>query len=632
MRPRLRQIFSRRPVPSFLTAWCTLLAPTLAARAWTAWEMREAGLSMMLFARGALSDSVLCAVLAIPAAFAPRIVRVVFTLVWCFLLAGNREFILANGANIGLVYLADGEQQDFLAGSVLIGAMLLSATVFLAIALGAAVLTRAPSQRLRRAGRKTVWLACVVLFLYPLYRDGSAWLQQHYLEENLREWFYSGADSVTISPRIREAVRKKYFVHDLSGERIVNVPLDRPNILFIVVEGLSDWHVEQGMLPFVAQWREDTLYYPRFIAQNRQTHTGIHALLCGEYPNLSVRKSKAEILVREGARRPCLPEVLRDAGYYTVFMQAASLAFMRKDLIAARMGFMESHGKKQLPHSPSHTNWGLSDRMLYQHVLEKLRQLEADGKPWFMTVLTVGTHHPFRADPENAKRWGGAQKAVYHMAGEALEYLVTSLEAEGLLDRTLLILTSDESNARIITGDTPAGQLPGNHGMLLVRTPDGERGENPGIFAQSDMLLSVLDYLNMPSKHYYGRSVFRRYDTGRAIPFANIYLRRYYLLDPDGLLTVCTADVSRCRRYGSLEGESGDLFAGRFIAVDTKHTVQEAKALAMLSDTEEGVRKQSRVVNRTHKRVGNKNARKRGGIRGPRHNADARARDTVRQQ
>jgi len=60
---------------------------------------------------------------------------------------------------------------------------------------------------------------------------------------------------------------------------------------------------------------------------------------------------------------------------------------------------------------------------------------------------------------------------------------------------------------------------------LIAMTPERENRRVDEAFAQIDIATSILDYLGLAgvSNHFIGRSVFRRYDSGRPIAFGNLY-------------------------------------------------------------------------------------------------------------
>lgn len=585
----------------YLRILILLLLAALVARGWTFYTLSDTqgngGYGPL--ARGVLSDVASCAALALLVASMPRPLRFILLALWCFLLAGNREFLLVNDTNLRLDFIAEGEQGTFMRGSVFVPSVAIAFGMLALLTALAAVSVK----RLRLRGARW-WMrgilpaSVAVAVLTPLSTVHLVWIQQNLVEENFRMM----ATRLLLTPthesaEVKEQVRRMFFTHDLSGKQTVPPPQDRPNILIVIVESLSEWHIEQGMMPFLSRFRQEALYFPNFISQNRRTHTGLHIMLCGEYPNLVQRKSKAELFAAGRsvpAKRPCLPSLLKREGYHALFMQAANLSFMRKDAMAQRMGYEEWIGNADYAYGHHYTNWGVDDESLMQHAMERIRGLAQKDKPWFVTVLTAGTHHPFNIPPPQRRTRDRGYANAYLAADRSLEYLVSELRKDGLLDNTLLIITTDESNAKLAGDEVPAGQMSGNHGILIVHTPDKAVRANSNYFAQSDLTLSMLDYLGLPSDRYVGRSIFREYDAPRPIPFANVYLNRFYLFDGKDSLLMCDQNTMDCSGYRTSEA---GLFTGPYKPIPkSPMDIVQAQALIALNDTKISARARPRVT------------------------------------
>ena len=100
----------------------------------------------------------------------------------------------------------------------------------------------------------------------------------------------------------------------------------------------------------------------------------------------------------EYADRPipnALPGVLRHAGYQTAYLQAAPLAFMHKDRFMPRAGFERVEGEESFGQCECRNGWGPDDRTLLVRATDLALEMKQAGKPWFLTVLAAGTHHPY---------------------------------------------------------------------------------------------------------------------------------------------------------------------------------------------------------------------------------------------
>jgi hypothetical protein len=247
------------------------------------------------------------------------------------------------------------------------------------------------------------------------------------------------------------------------------------------------------------------------------------------------REAKSDLVGMYGAKRPCLPDILRKNGYNTVFMQSAPLGYMRKDLLAEKAGFNEIIGGWQFENYITMGRWGVDDATLYNYAVSKVKDLNKSDDPWFLTLLTVTTHHPFVVP---GKTVPSKEEAVKY-ADDSLGMFMRALHREGLLQDTLLIVTSDEATFSY----APEGiqrQLSTIHAPLVIVAPHLDSAmTHEELFTQADLQLSILDYLSLNSDSAMGRSVFRRYPTGRNLISGSVYDSNIYGLSDDRKLYVC---------------------------------------------------------------------------------------------
>ncbi|NNL67604.1 MAG: LTA synthase family protein, partial [Myxococcales bacterium] len=306
------------------------------------------------------------------------------------------------------------------------------------------------------------------------------------------------------------------------------------------------------------------LGYATFFAHQRRTNRGLFALLCGELPRLTAGMPKMTVAAAEPWQR-CLPEILREHGYRTVFLQSAPLAFMLKDRFMPAIGFDETLGHDWFERAYLRTRWGVDDRAFLEQAMTKLESLRAAGEPWFLTLLTVGSHHPYVV-PEDFGPPGQTEfRRVFGYLDNAVGRFLQALERSGSLDDTLVLITSDESAGDLGQApDATVGVLSQNWGVLVALAPERPRGVVTEPFAQSDVPLSVLDYLGLAESgtHLFGRSVFRRYEKPRKLFFGNVNHHMLGGIRRGNSLVQCELEGRRCAQY-RVEG-------GRFFAPSLK--------------------------------------------------------------
>jgi hypothetical protein len=525
--------------------------------------------------RGFLSDAavaLLALAILLAVSLASRLLAVLLVSIWTLLQYANYETVRVLGSlasSLDAGFLVD---PTFLIGSAttLSRPLLLAGVLAASAALAWGGLRGASVRRALGSG-----VAAAVLLgahsAWPWLDDVAAWRQTHFIQRDARLAILArlGRDAPALDfpdPPAAMLDRVPGLAADLSGTPAVPPEGRGRNVLLVVLESVSGaylpslaaWHGESSTtasMPALDAIARANLGYSTFFTHQRKTNRGIYAILCGELPNLMPGLPKMSDAAQAGWRT-CLPEVLRDAGYQTAYLQAAPLAFMLKDQFMPKIGFDRVHGHDWFQSHYARSAWGVDDRAFLEQSLRLIEALEAGGNPWFLTLLTVGTHHPYVVPPDfrTDLRAEGARSLAY--LDLAIGDFARRIEELGILDDTLVLITSDESAGIWTDVGAVRKTLSQNWGFLIARVPKHLRGRVDEPFAQVDLPLSILDYLGLADRgaHFFGRSVFRRYREGRFIFFANTNLRSAGALDPEGRLLLCMDGLRRCRKYASPEG------------------------------------------------------------------------------
>ncbi len=477
--------------------------------------------------------------------------------IWTYFHYANYEHLSALGGVLNLFHADLATDPTFLYGSALHPTSPVVLAVALLLSLASAFVASRPSPRPLRPWR-LVPVAAVAVGIYMLIPSTStiaSWRQSHFLLQNLA-WLHQAPE---FEPS-RESI-PGYFPGDLRGAP--RVPLGQPhNVLIVTMEGISgrylpavaahhDVEPETSMLGLAA-FADRHLQYASFVSVQRQTNRGMYSILCGDLPKLIEHTPKMSEVASEGrVFQPCLAGVLADAGYRTVFMQAAPLPYMDKERFARAVGFHEIHGNAS--YKERHFTgryWGVDDRTLFDHALRRIRKLEESQAPWLITLLTAGTHHPYAVPPshESPDKTGFIRSVDY--LDTWLAHFLSTLEREGYLNDTLLIITSDEAPALPDLPDDIDSATSQAWGILVIAAP----GDTPELitepFMQLDLALSVADYVGSSARagHLGGRSALRRYDSSRPLVFGNVLLRKVGLVDPRrSVLLLCAESLEECQ-------------------------------------------------------------------------------------
>jgi arylsulfatase A-like enzyme len=330
--------------------------------------------------------------------------------------------------------------------------------------------------------------------------------------------------------QVTDAREKFPYVREIANERKSEPP---QNIFLIMIESFNANFAHQRTpegqeyMPFFNELTRQGMFYDNFWGESMQTVKGQLSVLASitpltrkkvftDYPDLNLH---------------CLPQVMKENGYDTVFFQGfADLNFENTGAFMRRNGFSEVEAMNDEFVSAEEKmlykwGWGIQDNILYQKAFQYLDRLAKPGRAarkgpgYFVLLATISNHMKFRAVP-------AAQRYLYPQPRNRIEtyansirvtdeYLKTffeELQKRDYLGNSIVLITGDHS--------FPVGE----HGYYdsesgfyneYFKTPllIWGRGISPGLshelHCQLDIAPTVLDLAGISAKvHFRGKSVF----------------------------------------------------------------------------------------------------------------------------
>jgi phosphoglycerol transferase len=179
------------------------------------------------------------------------------------------------------------------------------------------------------------------------------------------------------------------------------------NIILIYVEGFEQLYTDQEIFgDLTPNLRELSESAHRFTNSYQMSGTswtiaGIVASQCGFPLLVDFRMSTNSTIAsinRPFVGEECFADILLSRGYATVYMGGAQMEFAGKGNFLKTHGYTRLLGRDELRPllpDPEYVNsWGLHDDSLFELALLELEQLEQGDRPYLLTLLTLGTHHP----------------------------------------------------------------------------------------------------------------------------------------------------------------------------------------------------------------------------------------------
>ena len=320
------------------------------------------------------------------------------------------------------------------------------------------------------------------------------------------------------------------------------------NVLMVFLEGLSENSLAISDMSYVQSLAAQNLHFRQYIGHQLLTANGIYASHTANLPyftNVPMRWYGLDASSPE--LENALPRILRENGYQTTFIQSAPLSFMEKDRVLPLLGYDDVIGAESILIPGLRNGWGVDDLSLMQATLDRIDQFDAD-RPWITTVLTTGTHSPYNVPSDFLPDGTTDRYRASRYADDAVNALINGLDDRGLLDNTVVIITSDESRefspGTQLEVDVHRSWLP-----FIVLHPNGLQAkiDNPVAMVDArDLVLAATGDLNTETID----QITSQRDT---FVMGNVRLKQLFYYTPkDEELYACITNHFVCHVYGNV--------------------------------------------------------------------------------
>ncbi|MEY1556907.1 LTA synthase family protein [Yoonia sp. R2331] len=483
---------------------------------------------VFLGVRNDILFSLIAALALLPAG---RIGAIVGIVLLAFFYAANLDHIRTNDAHIDLAFLGLAFDPTFVAGQTT-PALLRKFAQFAGLGLILLALVQWPPLRgLARIGVPALALVLAVPVTANLQHP--IWVQSHPIAPMLGA-ADAPLDSRTLAPG------------SLAND---NPPLTgfagQHNVLLVFVEGISQHTLAKAQMIHLQAMAAENIQFTQYFGHQMITANGLYASHTGLQPYVTgVAMRWYDIAPGAPESTIALPGILRDAGYQTAFLQAAPLAYMNKGATLPHLGYDTIKGDADFTNAHSRNGWGVDDLTLVEQTLAQIDSFRPDA-PWLTTMLTTGTHSPYNVPKAFEPQVTNPRVRAARYADAAIAALMEGLEARGVLDNTVVIITSDEAR-ETAPGTALEGEILRNWLPLIIRHPDGVQAMHDDAFAMIDLRNLIL----MLTGAYDADAVANLMDARDVFIFGNVRLDRMFYYDrPNEHFLACNTDAFVCAEY-----------------------------------------------------------------------------------
>ena len=305
------------------------------------------------------------------------------------------------------------------------------------------------------------------------------------------------------------------------------------NVVLFVMESFSAEH-SALLSPQLYKDEQQKGYTPFLDSLMRQSYTFFNMYSNGKrsiqaLPAVwsSIPSLKTSFISMPQAMAPmrALPELLAEEGYRTMFFCGSNHGSMGFGAYARQVGVKELYSRENYEQAHGKEAfdgyWGIWDEEFMQYMGEVLSEAE---QPFFSTMFTLTSHHPFVIPERYAGKFPEGKTAVHKCVGyvdEAFRRFFARYENEEWFRNTLFVFVADHVSSEKFSEEFR--HSPADYRIFgFMYAPDSALfGEHRQVVSQIDIMPTMLGLMGYNKPYFaFGRDVFGEH---RDIPMAVNY-------------------------------------------------------------------------------------------------------------
>ena len=320
---------------------------------------------------------------------------------------------------------------------------------------------------------------------------------------------------------------------DLTRE-IRNVgPEKHLNVVLISVESLSADFIKAfgsshgDLTPNLDALADKSLFFDNLYANGTRTVRGLEAL------SLSVPPAPGDSLIKEHNNENLfsLADIFNDRGYVSEFVYGGYGYFDNMNYFFDHNGY-KTVDRNDIPKDATIHGanvWGVADEDLYTLALGQMDKIHADGKPFFLHIMTTSNHRPFTFPAGRVQQRNGTREGAIAYTDWSIADFIKRAQAKPYFDDTVFVITADHDASSAGRASIPINRY---HIPLWIYAPKYFKPQRvEPLMAQMDIPPTLLGLLNFSYRsRFFGYDIFHL-EPGRGRAFPATYEKLGYVYD-----------------------------------------------------------------------------------------------------
>ncbi|OOG60736.1 sulfatase [Rhodanobacter sp. B05] len=299
--------------------------------------------------------------------------------------------------------------------------------------------------------------------------------------------------------------------HDLTREIRRVGPEKRLNVVLISVESLSGDYLgtfgnTEHLTPYLDSLVDQSVFFDNLYANGTRTVRGLEALA------LSVPPTPGDSLIREHDNENLfsLADIFNDRGYQSDFVYGGYGQFDNMNYFFANNGYRDVD-RRDIPKTATihgQNVWGVADEDLYTLALGQMDQIHAEGKPFFLHIMTTSNHRPYTFPDDRVKFPNHSRAGAVAYTDWSIEDFIKRARAKPYFANTVFVITADHCASSAGKTSLPINNY---HIPLWVYSPANFKPERVHrLMGQLDIPPTLLGMLNFSYRtRFFGHDLFQ---------------------------------------------------------------------------------------------------------------------------
>ena len=288
-------------------------------------------------------------------------------------------------------------------------------------------------------------------------------------------------------------------------------PEQHLNVVLISVESLSADYLgtfgnTEHLTPYLDSLVDHSVFFDRAYANGTRTVRGLEALA------LSVPPTPGDSLIREHNNENLfsLASIFNDRGYQSDFVYGGYGQFDNMNYFFANNGYRDVD-RRDIPKTATihgQNVWGVADEDLFTLALGQMDKIHAEGKPFFLHIMTTSNHRPYTFPDNRVKFPNHSRAGAVAYTDWSIGDFIKRAREKSYFDNTVFVITADHDASSAGKTSLPINRY---HIPLWIYAPAHFKPERiHRLIGQLDIPPTLLGMLNFSYRtRFFGHDLFQ---------------------------------------------------------------------------------------------------------------------------